>query len=243
MTQAGRPIVAYKGFDAQLQCRGFQFEVGKTYEHDGHVSLCRSGFHACEVPFDVWGYYPLGTSEYARVTLDGVTDQKEFDSKRVAKRITIEAKLSLLDLITAQVKWTTEHAEKEAITTGYRANAATTGEGANAATTGEGANAVTTGEGANAATTGYRANAATTGYRANAATTGYRANAVTTGKNAIAACLGLNGRAKAGENGVVIVAYWDETAERPRVLTGYVGEGIERDTWYEARDGKLVEVA
>jgi len=126
-------------------------------------------------------------------------------------------------------------------TTGEGANASTTGDWANAATTGEGANAATTGDWANAATTGYRANAATTGYRANAATTGNWANAATTGDRAIAACLGLDGKAKAGPSGCVIVAYLDAT-NRPRVCVGYVGEAdIKADTWYRAEGGKLVE--
>jgi hypothetical protein len=89
---------------------------------------------------------------------------------------------------------------------------------------------------------GGMTNAATTGYRANAATTGEGANAATTGKNAISACLGQNGQAKANENGAVIVAYWDSSADRPRVAVGYVGEGIKPDTWYCVRDGELVEV-
>ena len=217
-------LMAYKGFDAEFKCRDFQFEVGKTYEHDGPVSICSSGFHACEMPFDVWYYYAPHSSQFASVTLRDVSKETSDDSKRVAKKITVEEKLSLFGFIRAQVKWTSELAEKEAATTGYEAHAATTGYEAHAATA------------------GYEAHAATAGDRAHAATAGNRANAATTGKNTIAASLGTGGKAKAGENGVVIVAYWDDKAKRPRIAHGCVGEGgIKADTWYEAKDGQLVE--
>ena len=121
--------------------------------------------------------------------------------------------------------------------------AATTGSWAPAATTGSWAPAATTGEGAPAATTGYRAPAATTGEGAPAATTGYRAPAAAIGKNSVAACIGQNSKAQAGENGAIVVAWWEAKTERPRLTVGYVGEnGIKAETWYEANaKGELVE--
>ena len=52
---------AYKGFDKELKCRDFQYEVGKEYE-ETKADLCSCGFHACENPLDVFNYYPPATS-------------------------------------------------------------------------------------------------------------------------------------------------------------------------------------
>ena len=57
---------AYKGFDANLKCRGFQYEVGKTYE-EPEASLCNKGFHACENPLNALNYYPLVDGKFQAV--------------------------------------------------------------------------------------------------------------------------------------------------------------------------------
>ena len=72
---------------------------------------------------------------------------------------------------------------------------------------------------------------------ANAATTGNYANAATTGKNSIAIALGADTKVMAGEGGVLVLKYWDEKADRPRVKVGYVGEdGIKPEVWYSLDD-------
>jgi hypothetical protein len=199
-----KSIQSYKGFDKNMQCRGFQFEEGMEYKHDGPVVACESGFHACENPLDVLFYYPpTNGNRYAETEQSGKLSHHEQDSKLASERIKIKAEINLTSIISAAVNFVCEKTksiqESNAATTGNRANAATTGNRANAATTGNRANAATTGNRANAATTGEYANAATTGYRANAATTGEGSNAATTGNDANAATTG--NRANAATTG------------------------------------------
>src|SRR6185503_14235881 len=65
MTQDNR--IAFKAFNEDMTCRGFQFEVGKTYQ-EAQAILCQTGFHACPLPFDCWSYYP-GSKTFARVSM------------------------------------------------------------------------------------------------------------------------------------------------------------------------------
>ena len=98
-------LKGFKGFDKDLKCNGFQFEVGKQVEHDGEVRLCASGFHFAEAPMDVFCYYPPGTSRFAEVEAGGVSPGKENDSKRVAKVLTVKAELSIHAFIEAAVSF------------------------------------------------------------------------------------------------------------------------------------------
>ena len=121
-------IQAFKGFDKDMKCRDFQFEVGKTYKHDGNVQLCSSGFHAVEFPLDAWRYYsPSKGSVFSEVALHGVTEEIEKDSKRVGSSITIGARLSILEMVKAHVKIVVTKADKKSLATGYSGHAAATG--------------------------------------------------------------------------------------------------------------------
>ena len=92
-------MIGYKGFDKDLKCRDFQYEVGKEYEHDGKVELCESGFHFCENPQGVFGHYSPGNgSRFAIVEADEVSDERESDSKRVAKKLKIKSEISVFEM-------------------------------------------------------------------------------------------------------------------------------------------------
>jgi len=205
-------IVAYKAFDQNLACRGFQYEVGKTFEMSGEPSICKRGFHACENPFDVFNYYPLG-SRVARVTLTGTVDRhgdENQDSKICGVRLTVDAELRMPEIVKAAVAWIVKAAKKNVATgdsghaaaTGYRGHAAATGDSGHAAATGDSGHAAATGDSGHAAATGDRGHAAATGYRGHAAATGDSGHAAATGYRGHAAATGYSGHAAAtGDSG------------------------------------------
>ena len=103
-------MLGYKGFDKELKCRGFQFEIGKKFVHDGVLKLCNSGFHFVEYPLDMFNYYSPGLlSRFASVEVEGVTDEIENDSKRVGKSLEVKAEISFHTIVEAAIEFTFEY--------------------------------------------------------------------------------------------------------------------------------------
>ncbi|WP_418639951.1 DUF7666 domain-containing protein [Segatella sp.] len=98
-------ITSYKAFDKNMQCRGFQYEVGKEYEMDGEIKCCNRGFHACKSPMEVWDYYDMLNSRYAEVEQSGKIEKEENSTKVCSSRIKIKAELKLADIINIGVEW------------------------------------------------------------------------------------------------------------------------------------------
>lgn len=94
-----KKIKGYKGFDKDLKCRGFQYEVGKEYTQSGSIRCCDNGFHFCENPFNVLNYYSPSDSRYCEVEGDGETDKD--DNEVAVSHIHIGAELGLNGLIKA----------------------------------------------------------------------------------------------------------------------------------------------
>ena len=98
-------ITSYKAFDKNMQCRGFQYEVGKEYEMDGEIECCNRGFHACKSPIEVWNYYDMLNSRYAEVEQSGKIEKEENSTKVCSSHIKIKAELKLADIINIGVEW------------------------------------------------------------------------------------------------------------------------------------------
>ena len=100
-----KKVIAYKGFDKNLKCRGFQYEVGKEYEMSGRIACCERGFHACESPLEVFDHYDMLDSRFAEVEQSGEIDKEENTTKVCSSRIKVKAELKLADIINLGIEW------------------------------------------------------------------------------------------------------------------------------------------
>ena len=172
----------YKGFDKNLKCRGFQFEIGKEYE-EKKANACSCGFHACEMPIEVLKYYEPGKqSRYCEVEQSGDLSRHSEDTKVASTKIKIGAEIGIAGIVKAQFEYVKERAAESNThnSTGYgSANSATGYGSANSATGYGSANSATGDWSANSATGDGSANSATGSRSANSATGDWSANSAT----------------------------------------------------------------
>ncbi len=199
---------ALKGFDANLQCRGFQFEVGQTYTHEGAVKACEGGFHAIPEdahPLSVFEYYPPAGSRFCVVEIDGKTDR---DGNKIAAEIlTVGKEIGLGDLAQEAVAWVMARAKPEgktavkdnglATASGYQGAAAASGyQGAATASGYQGA-ATASGDHGAATASGYHGAATASGYQGAATASGDHGAATASGDHGAATASGTRGAAAA----------------------------------------------
>jgi hypothetical protein len=244
-----KPIKAYKGFNKDLSCRGFQYEVGKEYEHNNPVIICNSGFHACENPIDCLKYYAPGQSVYHEVELSGDTGADVNDSKIAAQHIKIGARLDIAGICKAtfdyvKSKCTNENnAESGKPATAGENGAATAGNNG-AATAGENGAATA---GKNGAATAGKNGAATAGENG-AATAGENGAATSRGRsssgdNGLSVARGNNVRVRGGMGAVLVIVEENESNYDIASWKAAIVDGsrIKADTWYKLVDGEFAE--
>lgn len=213
-------IISYKGFDENMQCRGLQYEVGKEYKMGGNIKCCERGFHACESPMEVWDYYDMLTSRFAKVEQSGKIEKEENSTKVCSSRIKIKAELKLVDIINIGVEWLKD------ITSPSKVKA----------------DGVLNDNGDRRKQIGSSGNSAQIG------SSGNYAQIDSTGEDSVIMCASNSSRAKAKVGSWITLAEWKWSDEKKRdvpvyVKTEYVdGENIKADTWYQLKNRKFVEV-
>ena len=105
---------AYKGFNKDLTCRGYQYEVGKTHIYEGDIQICKQGFHACENPLDVLDTdYCSIDNKFCEVEVDG--DIQKEDKKLVCSSIKLTAEIGFIGLFKAGIEWLKQVTNPQAI--------------------------------------------------------------------------------------------------------------------------------
>ena len=183
----------FKGFNSKLQCRNYQFEIGKKHEEQG-ACRCKYGFHFCENPLDVLLYYPPADSRYCEVEGAGEIDADSVgDTKVAASKLTVKAEIGLLGLIKAGVEYIKSKVDWEnnketntgdyssATNAGYQSASTNTGYHSVATNTGNRSASTNTGDHSVATNTGDYSVATSTGYQSVATNTGDQSSATNTG--------------------------------------------------------------
>jgi len=210
-----KPVLYYKGMDENFKCRGFQFEVGKTYKHDGEVEVCSSGFHSCSNPWDVLNYYDV-TSRFALVEVVGETATHSGDTKIASSEITIKKELKLPEFIDYCISFIKNsgmpHAsialenDSNLAASGYGSKLAASGRYSNLAASGNGSKLAASGSGSKLAASGYGSKLAASGSGSKLAASGYGSKLAASGRYSNLAASGNGSKLAASGNGSSLAA-------------------------------------
>ena len=254
-------ITGFKGFDKDLKCRDYQYEVGKEFEEKGKIEACSNGFHFCENPLDVLGYYPpsmkKGLSRYCIVEGSGNIDKDGDDTKVACSKLHISAEIGLKGLVEAGVKFILDKVnwkDNKESNTGDQSAATNTGNQSAATNTGDQSAATNTGDQSAATNTGYRSAATNTGYQSAATNTGNQSAATNTGnqsaaevtgKESIAIVTGKDSKAKGGIGCWIVLTErgeWDGNVHPIKEVKAVRvdGEIIKPDTYYKLINGEVI---
>ena len=185
-------ITSYKAFDKNMQCRGFQYEVGKEYEMDGEIECCNRGFHACKSPIEVWNYYDMLNSRYAEVEQSGKIEKEENSTKVCSSHIKIKAELKLADIINIGVEWLKDITSPSKVKADgvlndngdRRKQIGSSGDSAQIGSSGNSAQIGSSGDSAKIGSSGYSAQIGSSGNSAQIGSSGYSAQIGSSGNSA-----------------------------------------------------------
>ena len=211
-------IIAYKAMDKNMQCRGKQYEVGKTY-HEDKADCCNAGMHACENPLDVLHYYPLKDGpRFFEVECGGNVDKSEEDSKLACTELTVKGEVNFAGLVKATVNAVFNRVKgKEPFSSGYSSTAGSSGR---------------------------YSTAGSSGRYSTAAATGAYCNAKADGKDSIAVVNGACGKACGALGCYLVLTEYDDDGHMICAKMSRVdGSAIKESVYYTLKNGEFVEAA
>ena len=198
---------AFKATDINMQCRGYQFELGVLYEHDGDIKPCESGFHACTNPIDVFGYYNPATSRFFEVELSKDSVGGEGDSKKASRSVTFKKELSLVEFVDTSVAMVIDNCISVNVSSGNQSAATNTGDWSAATNTGN---------------------------KSAATNTGNQSASEVSGGSSVAVATGLNSKARASHGSAIVICLRDGCGKLLAIRSAIAGvdSGVDPDTWY-----------
>ena len=237
-------IKSYKAFDKNMQCRGFQYEVGKEYNMDGEIECCNRGFHACKSPLEVWNRYDMLNSRFAEVEQSGKIDEDENSTKVCSSRIKIKAELKLADIINIGIEWLKDITSPSKVKTdgvlndngdrrkqigssgdyaqigssGDYAKIGSSGDYAQIGSSGYSAQIGSSGDYAQIGSSGDSAKIGSSGDSAQIGSSGYSAQINSTGEDSVIMCAGDESRAKAKTGSWITLAEWKWSDKKNRYI-------------------------
>ena len=247
-------IIAYKAMNKNMQCRGKQYEVGKTY-HEDKADYCIAGMHACENPLDVLHYYPLKDGpRFFEVECGGNVDKSGNGSKLACTELTVKGEVNFAGLVKATVNAVFNRVEgKEpfssgyystAGSSGYYSTAGSSGYSSTAGSSGYSSTAGSSGDYSTAGSSGYSSTAGSSGNYSTAAATGAYCNAKADGKDSIAVVNGACGKACGALGCYLVLTEYDDDGNMLLAKMAKVdGAVIKENTWYTLKNGEFVEDA
>ena len=135
MKEETKVIVGVKGFDLNLKCRDYQFEGGKTHKEES-AKCCKSGFHFCENPLDVFSYCPPGESRFCIVEGSGDIDREGDDSKVSCTELKVVREIQPFEFADLAKEYILKNVTDEKSNTGYKSSSSNTGDQSSSSNTG-----------------------------------------------------------------------------------------------------------
>ena len=245
-------IIAYKAMDKNMQCRGKQYEVGKTY-HEDKADCCHAGMHACENPLDVLRYYPLrDRPRFFEVECGGNVDKSKEDSKLACTELTVKGEVNFAGLVKATVNAVFNRVKgKEPFSSGNSSTAGSSGYYSTAGSSGDSSTAGSSGDSSTAGSSGYYSTAGSSGYYSTAGSSGDYSTAAATGdycrakadgKDSIAVVNGVCGKACGALGCYLVLTEYDDDGNMLWAKMAKVdGAHIKENVWYTLENGEFAE--